>query len=185
MVHAQSLSSVQLFATPWTVAMNAGFSVPGIFQARILEWLPPSSSRGFSWPRNQTQVSCVSCIGSGIPYHWATWEGCPRIAFLKNHFICILLPCYSSLSFLLLSLSVNICFLTSLFREESSVWCKVRKTRLKWMTRYSPPPHHRASVWIHGSGFRHSDVPHVPQSFCFPWSKALKKTPQSHMNHLR
>ena len=141
MVHAQSLSSVQLFATPWTVAMNAGFSVPGIFQARILEWLPPSSSRGFSWPRNQTQVSCVSCIGSGIPYHWATWEGCPRIAFLKNHFICILLPCYSSLSFLLLSLSVNICFLTSLFREESSVWCKVRKTRLKWMTRYSPPPH--------------------------------------------
>ena len=25
--------------------------------------------------------------------------------------------------------------------EESSVWCKVRKTRLKWMTRYSPPPH--------------------------------------------
>ena len=66
MVHAQSLSSVWLFATPWTVVMNAGSSIPGIFQARILEWLAPSSSRGFSWPRNQTQVSCVSCIGSGI-----------------------------------------------------------------------------------------------------------------------
>ena len=115
MVHAQSLSSVWLFATPWTVVMNAGSSVPGIFQARILEWLAPSSSRGFSWPRNQTQVSCVSCIGSGILYHWTTWKGCPRIAFLKNHVICILLPCYSSLPFFLLSLSVNICFQTSLF----------------------------------------------------------------------
>ena len=31
------LSSVQLFATPWTVAL--GSSVHGIFQARILEWV--------------------------------------------------------------------------------------------------------------------------------------------------
>ena len=37
MVHAQSLSSVRLFATPWTVAKNAGSSIPGIFRARILE----------------------------------------------------------------------------------------------------------------------------------------------------
>ena len=39
-----------------------GFSVLGIFQARILEWVVISSSRGSSWPRNPTWISCISCI---------------------------------------------------------------------------------------------------------------------------
>ena len=33
------------------------FSVHGIFQARILEWVAISSSRGSSWPRDRTRVS--------------------------------------------------------------------------------------------------------------------------------
>ena len=37
-----------------------GSSVHGIFQARILEWIAISSSRGFSPPRNQTDVSCIA-----------------------------------------------------------------------------------------------------------------------------
>ena len=41
-----------------------GFSVHGIFQARILERVAISSSRASSWPRNRTPVSCISCIGS-------------------------------------------------------------------------------------------------------------------------
>ena len=32
-------------------------SVHGIFQARVLEWVAISFSRGSSWPRDQTQVS--------------------------------------------------------------------------------------------------------------------------------
>ena len=51
-----------------------GSSVYGIFQAKILEWVVISSSRGSSWPRDQTPVSCVSCIGSQILYHCATRE---------------------------------------------------------------------------------------------------------------
>ena len=35
----------------------------GFFQARILEWVAISSSRGSSWPRHRAHVSCVSCIG--------------------------------------------------------------------------------------------------------------------------
>ena len=35
-----------------------GFSVHGIFQARILEWVAISFSRGSSWPWDWTQVSC-------------------------------------------------------------------------------------------------------------------------------
>ena len=37
-----------------------GSSVHGIFQARILEWIAISFSRGSSWPRNWTQVSCIA-----------------------------------------------------------------------------------------------------------------------------
>ena len=35
-------------------------SVHGILQARTLEWSAISFSRGFSWPRDWTQVSCVA-----------------------------------------------------------------------------------------------------------------------------
>ena len=62
-MHSKLLSRVWLFETPWT-----GFSVYGIFQARILEWVAISFSRGSSWPRDRTWVSYLSCIGRGILY---------------------------------------------------------------------------------------------------------------------
>ena len=43
-----------------------GSSVHEIFQARILECVPISSSRGSSWPRDWTPVSCVTDIGRRI-----------------------------------------------------------------------------------------------------------------------
>ena len=48
-----------------------GSSVHGISQARILEWVAISFSRGSSWPRDQTHISCT---GRWILYHWATRE---------------------------------------------------------------------------------------------------------------
>ena len=48
-----------------------GSSVHGISQARILEWIAISCSRGSSQPRNRTHVSC---IGRQILYYWATRE---------------------------------------------------------------------------------------------------------------
>ena len=51
-----------------------GFSVHGIFQARVLERVAISSSRGPSQPRNRTQASYVSCIGRQILSHCATLE---------------------------------------------------------------------------------------------------------------
>ena len=45
--HAQSLSCVRLFSTPWTVAHQALLSM-GILQARILEWVALPFSRGSS-----------------------------------------------------------------------------------------------------------------------------------------
>ena len=37
-----------------------GSSVHGIFQARVLEWVAISFSRGSSQPRDRTQVSCIA-----------------------------------------------------------------------------------------------------------------------------
>ena len=49
-------------------------SVPGIFQARIWEWVTIfGGSRGSSWSRGRTRISCVPCIGRQIPYQWAAW----------------------------------------------------------------------------------------------------------------
>ena len=62
------LNLVQLFATPWTISPPAS-SVHGIFQARILEWVAISYSRGFSQLGDQTHVSCLSCVGSRMLYH--------------------------------------------------------------------------------------------------------------------
>ena len=64
-----------------------GFSVLGIFQARILEWVAISYSRGSSWLR-KTRISCVSCLGKRILYH------CPTRAYT------ILLAVSENLSFL-------------------------------------------------------------------------------------
>ena len=55
------------------------YSLPGsciheVFQARILEWVAISFTRGSSWPGDWTHISLVSCIGRQILYHWATWE---------------------------------------------------------------------------------------------------------------
>ena len=46
-------------------------TVHGILQARILEWVAISFSRGSSQPRNQTQVSCIA---GRFFTNWATRE---------------------------------------------------------------------------------------------------------------
>ena len=63
--------------TPWTV-------VHGILQARILEWVAVSFSRGSSQPRDQTQVSHIA---GGFFTSWATWE-CYQKQELKDNGDC-------------------------------------------------------------------------------------------------
>ena len=51
-----------------------GSTVHEIFQARILEWVAISFSRGSSQPRDGTRISCISCIGfftkmGSLPLH--------------------------------------------------------------------------------------------------------------------
>ena len=57
-----------------------GSPVHGAFQAGILGWVAISSSRGSSWPR---ELTSISCIGRQFLYHWVTWEACHSRIF-KN-----------------------------------------------------------------------------------------------------
>ena len=62
-VHAQSR---QTFCDPMDCSL-ASSSVRGIIQARILEWVGISFSRGSSWSRDWTHIPCVSCITTPPP----------------------------------------------------------------------------------------------------------------------
>ena len=69
-VHARLLSCfsrVRLLVTLWTVAYQAPLSM-GILQVIILEWVAMPSSRESSQSRDQTYVSCISCIGRLVLY---------------------------------------------------------------------------------------------------------------------
>ena len=66
MLKCKSLSRVWLLVTPWT-----DYTVHGIIQARILEWVAVPFSRGSSQSRERTQVSRIA--GRFIT-SWATRE---------------------------------------------------------------------------------------------------------------
>ena len=51
-----------------------GISVSGIIQARILEWVLISFSRGSSRPRDQTHMFYISCNGIRVLPTSTTWE---------------------------------------------------------------------------------------------------------------
>ena len=53
-----------------------GSSVPGILQARIMDWVAISFSIVSSWSRDWTHVSYVFCIDRQVLNHWGTWEAC-------------------------------------------------------------------------------------------------------------
>ena len=69
-VHAQSCPTLchPMGCSP------SGSSVHRILQARRVEWVAVSSSKGSSGPRDLTHVSCISSIGRWVLSHWATWE---------------------------------------------------------------------------------------------------------------
>ena len=77
------LSLIQLFETSWTDYSLSGSSVNGIFQARILVWDATAYFRGFSPPKDQTLVSCVSCIGRQILYQLCHLV-CQQFTFYVN-----------------------------------------------------------------------------------------------------
>ena len=86
----KSLQSCPTLCNPMDCSLPGSF-VHGILQARILEWVTMPSSRRSSWPRDQTHVSCISCIAGrfftteplGKPIIYYTW------VYLSESFIAL------------------------------------------------------------------------------------------------
>ena len=74
--HMCVLIRVRLFCNPMDCCLP-GSSVHGISQARILEWVAISFSRGSFRRRDWTLVSCISCTAGRSFTSWAT--GASRI----------------------------------------------------------------------------------------------------------
>ena len=51
--------SCPTLVTTWIVSPQVS-CVSGISQARILEWVAISFTKGSSWPKNETYVSCIA-----------------------------------------------------------------------------------------------------------------------------
>ena len=67
-IHAKSLRLCQTLCNTMNCS-SSGPSVQGILQARILQWVDISFSRGSSWFKDETHVSYVFCIGRWVLYH--------------------------------------------------------------------------------------------------------------------
>ena len=65
-VHAQSLQSCPTLCDPMDCSPR-GSSVHGILQARILEWIAISFSRGSSWPRDGTRIYLLHWQVGSLP----------------------------------------------------------------------------------------------------------------------
>ena len=72
-VHAKSLQSCLTLCNSMNHSLP-GSTVHGIPQARILEWVAISFSRGSSWSWIPTYVSYISCSGS-----WEATQPCVRV----------------------------------------------------------------------------------------------------------
>ena len=82
-MHAMSLQSCLTLCDPMDFS-PPGSSVYGHLQAVILEWVSMPSSRGSSWPRDQTQVSL--CFLNWQTNSWPLMPpGKPRISQFKDH----------------------------------------------------------------------------------------------------
>ena len=57
-VVAQLLSPIWLFCDSMSCSPS-GSSIHGIFQAKIVQWVAISFSRGASWPRDRTSIFCI------------------------------------------------------------------------------------------------------------------------------
>ena len=105
LVHAKSLRLCPTVCNPMD-GSPPGFSVHGILQTRIPEWVAMTSSRGSSWPRDWANISCVSCTGRWILYLYATWEASFIFTELTNIF--------SFISLILFAFNL-VCFILSFF----------------------------------------------------------------------
>ena len=71
-MYAQSLSQVQLFANPWTVAQQA--PLPWDFPGKGTGWVAIFFSRGLPDPESKPMSLASPALTGGLFTNYTTWE---------------------------------------------------------------------------------------------------------------
>ena len=137
-----------------------GSSVPGILQAKILEWVAVSSSRGSSQPRDQTRVSYLSCIERQVLYHWRHLRRSCGSAQSQPEWPC----CHGIVKFL---------GFLPLFWPFLSLCYQARPLLLHLFSKYWMPITHQALFWVPGMFEWVSEVAQSCPTLCYPMDCSL------------
>ena len=101
-------------------------SAHGIIQARILECDVVSYSKGSSWLRDRTCVSCVACIARQVLYHWGSpSDHCNEIIINHWHEIIPIFDNWGLVAKHVFVMSVAIAFLGMVWPFLAEVWSNV------------------------------------------------------------
>ena len=165
-----------------------GSSVAGILQVKILEWVAVASSRGSSWPRDGTQVSCTA---GGFFTVWATREALVTMYWYLIRIYCVFTMRRALYRYHPASYSQHLCMRQGLldallqmptprFREPAAP-SRAPEMKLVWPGVTPGPrwPGLSASTrpsMLTGLGawsFALKDFPFVLFKYCFPFKKIL------------
>ena len=123
-----------------------GCSVHGIFQARMPEWDPISSSRGSSQPTDQT---CVSCIGRWFLYHYARRETHWFSLISNNDLVkCLLLLLFLKFSIFFITSFHSLHWKGSLWNDDTLEFLNLAKIS-KWNSDCFPRAKWEVSLYHH------------------------------------
>ena len=102
-VRVQSFQSCLTLCDPMD-SNPTGSSVRGIIQARILEWVAMPSFRGSSQPKDQTHISCSSCISGGC---FTTEPPAKPVILELKHYFSLNTNCLPTKSFTAMTSFIN------------------------------------------------------------------------------
>ena len=134
----------------------------GIFKARIVERFAFFFSKESSWPRDWTQVCCISSNGRWILYHWATWEANIFTVGVSNSAPWFLFEVNESISSVQFS-------------------CSVMSDSLQpYESQHARPPCSSTTPWVHPNSCASSRWCHLAiSSSVIPFSSCSQSLPAS------
>ena len=112
-----------------------GSSVHGILQARTVEWVAISYSRGSSRLRDRTHVTCIFCTGRWFFITSTSWEAlyllqvCSNCLFLLESIFVV----YAFLGIYLFHLSYLLCWLFTVF-PYVPFFISIRSVMVHWLS---------------------------------------------------
>ena len=192
-MYAQSSPTVCDPMTVDQVPLSMGFSWQEYWSG-----LPFSTPEESSWPRDGTHISCVSCIGRWVLYHYTIWISIGRILcqpLIPVHLCCFFSPPHPSIENYLSETPLdNLCNISEILfnHVDPSLWCQClcSKSLLIWHWVCLWPLRDSVQVgsrsqWESVEGEVCSAQPRPAHIVFYPQSTESAPPPPTHLPHPR